>query len=174
MPTPLRSGARFCEDLSARPQILRHTRSVPEPLDATDRAIVRELLVDGRISLTELAGRVHLGLSATRSRVRRLEQIGVLVGYHAHVSGDAVGLPIRAVIRLFVHGALYDEADQVLARLPQVVRCLRVSGEACYLLDVWAASVTELGSVEQALATTGTVATDIVYDVVLERPPAIS
>jgi Lrp/AsnC family leucine-responsive transcriptional regulator len=48
-----------------------------------DRALLAALARDGRASYTELAERVGLSVSAVHQRVRRLEQRGLITGYHA-------------------------------------------------------------------------------------------
>jgi Lrp/AsnC family transcriptional regulator, leucine-responsive regulatory protein len=86
---------------------------------------------DGRASLTELSNEIHLGVSATRARLHGLEQRGVITGYTARVDPAACGFALRGVVRMKLRGALYDKVADVLARHPQIVRCLRVTGEAC-------------------------------------------
>lgn len=59
------------------------TRAV---IDRTDRKIIAALVADARLSMTELAQRVHLSRTAVLARVRRLEAQGIIRGYHASVS----------------------------------------------------------------------------------------
>ena len=63
-------------------------------MEEIDRAIVGALTVDGRLSYTDLAERVGLSVSAVHQRVRRLEQRGVISGYTAKVSYEAMELPL--------------------------------------------------------------------------------
>ena len=62
-------------------------------LDPIDRAILRELQVDGRVSNLELAQRIHLSPSACLRRVKRLEDSRVIARYVALVDPKAVGQP---------------------------------------------------------------------------------
>lgn len=55
-------------------------------MDPVDRAIIRALVEDARLSMAELGRRVGLSRTATLARVRRLEAEGVITGYHAAVS----------------------------------------------------------------------------------------
>ena len=50
-------------------------------MDAIDREILAVLQRDGRITATELAKRIQLGLSATSERLRQLRRSGVILGY---------------------------------------------------------------------------------------------
>jgi Lrp/AsnC family leucine-responsive transcriptional regulator len=139
------------------------------PLDELDRRLLAELQRDARTSLTDLARAIHLGVSATRARLRALEERGVITGYTARVDPAACGLPLRAVVRMKVHGALYDKVAEVLAREPQIVRCVRVTGEACYVAEVLAADMPDLSRITGELARVGSITTDLVYEVVVER-----
>lgn len=110
-------------------------------LEATDRAILRELAQDGRCSFTDLADRVGLSVSAVHQRVRRLEQRGVLRGYAAKVAHDQIGLPLTAFISLTpIDPAAPDDYPQRLEHLPEIESCYSVAGEESYILQVRVAS----------------------------------
>ncbi len=140
-----------------------------DTLDAADRQLLDAIQRDARASLTELAGRIHLGVSATRARLHSLEQRGVITGYTARVDPGAYGFMLRAVVRMKVHGALYDKVAEVLARQPQIVRCIRVTGEACYIAEIVAADMADLEAITSDLARVGSITTDLVYEVVVDR-----
>jgi Lrp/AsnC family leucine-responsive transcriptional regulator len=142
-------------------------------LDASDQRLLDAVQRDGRASLTELANAIHLGVSATRSRLHSLEQRGVITGYTARVDPAACGYTLRAVVRMKVHGALYEKVADVLARQPQIVRCVRVTGEACYVAEIVAADMADLETITSDLARVGSITTDLVYEVVVDRaiPP---
>ena len=61
-------------------------------LDRFDRAILRVLAGDGRISVTELAREIGLSKSPTQARLRRLERDGVITGYRALFDPIRLGL----------------------------------------------------------------------------------
>ena len=143
---------------------------VHRDLDASDRLLVRALQANARASLQELALQVHLGVSATRVRLQGLTERGVITGYTARVDAEACGYALRAVVRMKVHGALYDQVAQVLDREPQIVRCLRVTGETCYVAEVVARDMHDLERITGELARVGSITTDLVYEVVADRP----
>lgn len=125
---------------------------------------------DSRQSLTDLSGQIHLGVSATRARLQALEDRGVLTGYRTEVDPAALGYSLRAVVRMKVHGALYDKVTAVLERTPQIVRCLRVTGESCYVMEVVAVDMADLSEITADLARVGSVTTDLVYEMLVDRP----
>ncbi|TMV67175.1 winged helix-turn-helix transcriptional regulator, partial [Thioclava sp. BHET1] len=61
-------------------------------LDRFDHAILRILSTEGRISATELARRIGLSKSPTQSRLKRLEEKGVITGYRALLDPIRMGL----------------------------------------------------------------------------------
>ncbi|MEU4801731.1 Lrp/AsnC family transcriptional regulator [Actinosynnema sp. NPDC023587] len=149
-----------------------------ETLDATDWAILAELQRDGRVALTELGRRVNLSASATTERVKRLEQNGVITGYRATVDLDKVGYGVLAVVRLKYPGNRHEPLRVLLAERPEILECLRTTGEDCYTLKVAAGSMAHLEQVVNELTSFGTTTTNIVYSQTLpyrgvgDPPPA--
>ena len=69
-----------------------------DEIDDRDRAILRELMRDGRLTNAELADRVHLSQSACLRRVRMLEESGLIAGYVMLLDPAAAGLPGAAFV----------------------------------------------------------------------------
>ena len=114
-------------------------------MEDIDRAVVAALLHDGRLSYTDLAEAVGLSVSAVHQRVRRLEQRGVIAGYTARVSYEAVGLPLTAFVAIRpMDAAAPDDAPERLAHLREIEACYSVAGEDFYLLLVRVASPADL------------------------------
>jgi Lrp/AsnC family leucine-responsive transcriptional regulator len=67
-------------------------------MEELDRRLVGLLLADGRMSYTDLGKATGLSTSAVHQRVRRLEERGVITGYAATVSPEALGLSLTALI----------------------------------------------------------------------------
>lgn len=143
-------------------------------LDATDRLILTEMALNARISLTDLASRVHLGVSAVRMRLRRLETEDVVAGYRTEIAPPTLGFALHAVVRMKIHGALFDQVDAVIATEPQITRCLRITGESCYHLEVLARDMQDLQRITTRLASVGSITTDLVYEVVAARPTPVA
>ncbi|GAA3579638.1 Lrp/AsnC family transcriptional regulator [Nonomuraea rosea] len=134
-----------------------------ENLDATDWAILVEVQRDGRIPFTELGRRVNLGSSATTERVRRLESMGVITGYHADVDLEKAGYAVLAVVRLKYPGNRHEPLHRLLAERLEILECLRTTGDDCYTLKVAAASMGHLERLVGELADFGSTTTNIVY-----------
>ncbi|MFF4871727.1 Lrp/AsnC family transcriptional regulator [Streptomyces sp. NPDC003444] len=134
-----------------------------ETLDATDWAILTELQRDGRVAYTELARRVNLSASATKERVRRLEETGVITGYRAEVDPERVGYGVLAVVRLKYPGTRHEPLRRLLGERREVLECLRTTGDDCYVLKVAATSMGHLEELVDALADFGSTTTNLVF-----------
>ncbi len=71
-------------------------------IDSTDWKILEELQEDARLTYSELGRRVQLSQPAVSERVRRLEEAGIIEGYHATVNRELLGRPITAFMRMRV------------------------------------------------------------------------
>ncbi|SDK84147.1 Lrp/AsnC family transcriptional regulator [Nonomuraea jiangxiensis] len=140
------------------------------PQDDVDRALIAAVQADGRATLAKLAETIRLSVSATRSRLRSLEEHGVIRDYRARVEPEALGYTLRAIVRMKVHGSLYDKVAAILDREPQIVRCLRVTGESCYVMEIVATGMSDLERITSELARVGSITTDLVYEIVVDRP----
>lgn len=106
-------------------------------LDRTDRRILDILQREGRIAITELAQRVGLSTSPCSERVKRLEKTGVITGYHARVSPEAVGKTLLVFVEIKLSaksGEVFDKVRQELLHVPDVLECFLVSGSFDYLV----------------------------------------
>ncbi|WOI55142.1 Lrp/AsnC family transcriptional regulator [Palleronia sp. LCG004] len=116
-----------------------------ETFDRFDLAILDILGADGRISVTELAARVGLSKSPVQTRLKRLEQSGVILGYRALI--DPVRLRREHVA--FVEVKLTDTRESALdafnvavRQIPEIEQCHLIAGNFDYLLKVRTADMT--------------------------------
>jgi DNA-binding Lrp family transcriptional regulator len=108
-------------------------------LDRTDRALLAALQENARQSNKELAAGVGLAQSTVSERLRRLEQGGAVVGYHARIEPSAmsVGLEAMIAVRLRRHGAGEVEAFRARALShPEVVAVFHVTGANDFLVHL--------------------------------------
>lgn len=69
-------------------------------LDGIDLKILKELEVDGSLSIVELVGRVNLTNTPCSERVKRLERAGHITGYRAILDMDKLGLSHLTVMQV--------------------------------------------------------------------------
>jgi len=108
-------------------------------MDRIDRAILRELQADGRMSIVELAARVNLTRTPCAERVRKLEQAGVIQGYRAelepHAFDAAHVVLVQAQLRATTAREL-DEFNAAVRRVQEIQSCHMTAGGFDYLLEV--------------------------------------
>ena len=120
-------------------------RRGPQQLDAVDTEILRALRHNARVPYADLARTVGLSAPSVADRVRRLEQIGVITGYHAAVAPTALGLGVVALVGI----EQTDDGEQdliaaSLAKVPEVEDCWFVAGDQSFVLKVRVADVDAL------------------------------
>jgi DNA-binding Lrp family transcriptional regulator len=106
-------------------------------LDVVDRQILAELQADGRMTNVELARRVDLSAPPCLRRVRRLEEAGIIRGYHAEVDPVALGWEITffALVGLDSQKhAVLDAFQQEVKTWPEVRECHMIRGGGDFLL----------------------------------------
>ena len=133
--------------------------------------IVKLLVSNARLSFNALAKRVDLSPPAVAERVRRLENTGVLLGYHAKLERSAVGLPITAFVRLSCKGAKFQAVTRLALELPQVLECHHITGEACFLIKLAAPSIAELKILIERFREYGEADSSVVLSSVVEQKP---
>ncbi len=113
------------------------TRDRMAELDAIDLRILAELQADGRITNVELASRVGLSAPPCLRRVRRLEESGVLRGYHADVEPAALGFEVTffAIVGLESQKqVVLDAFEAEVIGWAEVRECHMIRGGGDFLL----------------------------------------
>ncbi|GGF28197.1 transcriptional regulator [Aliidongia dinghuensis] len=131
-------------------------------LDALDWRLLQALQRDARASYAELGRTVGLSPPAIAERVRRLEEAGVIQGYRAILDPAKVGLGITAVVRMRCPGEICSRLGDLIAHIPEVIDCRRVTGEDSGILTVVATSIPHLQEVIDELVAFGTTTTLVV------------
>lgn len=122
-------------------------------LDPTDTRILKHLQKDGRISNQDLADKVNLSPSACLRRVRRLEQDGIIDGYAALLNPTAVGRASNIFIEITLSSqseAALEAFETAIAKVPDVMECYLMAGEADYLVRVAVPSAEDYERIHKA------------------------
>jgi Lrp/AsnC family leucine-responsive transcriptional regulator len=126
-------------------------QTVEHLLDDIGWKILGELQQNARIPFAELGGIVGLSTPAVTERVHKMEEVGIIVGYRAHIDPAKVGLPILAFVNVKVGGENLGRFMEVAGRHPEVLECHRVTGAESFLLKVAVADVAHLETLLDAL-----------------------
>ncbi len=117
-------------------------------LDRTDKAILRLLQQNNKMSQRRIADEVNLSAPAVQRRIKRLEETGVIQANVAILDPAKVGQPIILFVQVAMESErtdLYEVAKRSFAAAPEVQQCYYVTGEADFILVV---SVRSMGDYE--------------------------
>jgi Lrp/AsnC family leucine-responsive transcriptional regulator len=111
-------------------------------IDSKAWKILECLQQDARLSLTELARAVEMSVPAVSERVKRLEEAGVIQGYHARLAR-------KSWLHLVGHGGHYRAQPYkkncwIPGSMPEVMECHHVTGADSYLFRLLARDVAHL------------------------------
>jgi DNA-binding Lrp family transcriptional regulator len=124
-------GERIMPDRTSSPPI--------SGLDRLDRAILRELQADGRLTNVELAKRVRLSPSPCLRRVKSLEERGFITGYRAVLDRPRMGRGLHVFVMVSLTSQRQDALEAFernVSVLDEVLECYLMAGESDYLLAV--------------------------------------
>ena len=148
-----------------------------ENLDSTDLALLDALQNNGRLSLVELAKRINLSATPCTLRMRKLEQDGVITGYHAKLDPAALGQALMVFVTVSLKAT--DEAtlkafNAAVKPVKPILECHMVGGGFDYLLKIRVRDMAEyrdiLGGVIGALPMVESTHSYFVMEEVKESP----
>lgn len=118
-----------------------HTNNVlPIDIDATDKQLLRLLQTQARMSITELAEQVNLSATPCTRRIKRLEEAGIITGYHTQTDAQKLGYPLAVFIAISMdrHTAdRFEHFEEKIQSFEEVVSCSIVTGRTeDYLIKV--------------------------------------
>ncbi len=140
-----------------------------DQLDETSWAILQALQENARISYAELGKLVGLTAPAVAERVRKLEDAGIISGYHAAVDMAALGLPISVVIQLRMNHGRSKEVIEIIRERPEVTTCYNLTGNDCFMVVASVASVEHLEKLLEVLTAFGQTTTSIILSTPVKR-----
>ena len=109
---------------------LTHSTEVKSVLDEIDHKIIRALVADARLSFRDLGERIHLSPNATAERVRRLQEVKVISGFHAKVDRAQLGAPLDAFIDVRLQpGTSANKFEALAIKIPGVITFAILTGE---------------------------------------------
>ena len=108
-------------------------------LDSFDRKILQELQSGGRLTNVELAEKVGLSPSPCLTRVRRLEEAGIVRNYVAILDAERLGPAVSVFIQITLalqSQQTLDTFEKAVGSMPEVMECYLMTGDSDYLLRV--------------------------------------
>jgi len=134
-------------------------------MDKIDKKLVGLLQENARYSLKQLSEKVFLSSPAVAARIEKLEEEGIISGYHAVVDTDRMGYHITAFINIEMNPKQKAAFIPYIAEVPNVIECNVVSGNYSMLMKVCFPSTTDLDKFIGQLQKYGHTETQIVFSV---------
>lgn len=113
-------------------------------LDDTDRAILHALQEDARTPFSQIARDIDMSSATVHDRVNRLQEAGVIEGYHAKIDPKAVGYGISAIVGLRVEQGREQDTLERLAAIDGVQEIHLTTGEWDVMARVYAKDADDL------------------------------
>ena len=114
-------------------------------IDDSDATILRLLQTRGRIKRTEIAEELGVSIPTVSERMRKLEERGVITGYHAVVDAKRLGRDITAFVRVRSTGSEhYDAFIEAVLGMDEVLELHSVTGGGSHLLKIRVANTAAL------------------------------
>jgi DNA-binding Lrp family transcriptional regulator len=108
-------------------------------LDAIDYKILYYLQLNGRISNIDLSQKIGLSPAPTLERVKKLEKLNVIQGYHAVVNKEKVNLGISVLVNVRLSkqiDGIINSFKLKVSKFPQVIECYKVAGKNDFVLKI--------------------------------------
>ena len=123
------------------------TEHSARPLDDIDRAMLRVLCEDGRISMLELATRLGISRGNAYARFERLRRDGVLAGFTARIDVRRLGLTVAAFVNVRIEQQSWQTIRKQLLAIEEVEYAALTTGGSDFVVLVRAANVETLRDV---------------------------
>ena len=106
-------------------------------LDEIDTKILSILRYNARASLSNIAEKIELSVPATSDRIKKLEDLDVILGYNVIVNPNNVGLDISAFITIISDSsANYEKIVDYANEANEIVECFATTGRGSHILLV--------------------------------------
>jgi DNA-binding Lrp family transcriptional regulator len=113
-------------------------------IDRLDVQILGRLTADARVGIAELAAGLGVSRNTVQTRIRRLEETGVLTGFRPIINLSAIGMPVEALISIELDQRRMAGVVAGLERLPEVLEVKTQAGREDLLVHVAIASLEAL------------------------------
>lgn len=138
-------------------------------LDEAGLEILRALQDDARIPFAQLGRKVGLSGPGIVERVRKMEEAGIIAGYHARINAAKLGYPVSAFVRLRVSRDHFQRVIALARDVREVRECHHAAGADTFLLKVVAASQDDLDQCVERFRQFGDVHTSVILSTPVEK-----
>lgn len=113
-------------------------------IDRLDAALLRLLSADPRALIMDLAAQLGVARNTVQSRMRRLEESGVVAGYRPEIDLPVLGLPVHSFVGAELEQGRIQDVIEELRQIPEVLEVHTTTGREDLLIRIAASSHEEL------------------------------
>ena len=101
----------------------------PAEIDDVDRQILSILMKDAKIPYTDIAKMIHVSGGTVHVRMKKMEQMGIVIGASLIIDYARLGYDISAFLGIYLDkSSLYGEVAEELKQIPEVVAAHYTTG----------------------------------------------
>ncbi|KRN58501.1 Lrp/AsnC family transcriptional regulator [Limosilactobacillus secaliphilus] len=139
-------------------------------MDQIDCKIINMLEENARVSLKEISAACFISSPAIAARISKLEESGVITGYHVSVNMEKIDYHVKAFIRVQLEPKQKSEFYPYMRSIPNVIECNCVTGDYSELIEVVFPSTTDLDNfINEIQRRFGKTSTQIVFSTSVEH-----
>lgn len=142
----------------------------PKVIDDLNWSILEELQKNARLATTEIGRRVGLSAPAVADRIEKMEELGIIKGYHTLLDFDKLDLTIRAFILFKNNNLKHAELIKLVESIPEVMEWHTITGSYAILLKIATDTSDRLAKIIEQLEENGETNTSLI----LSRSPRLS
>jgi len=142
-------------------------------IDTTNWKILKCLQQNARQSNTAIANKVGITSPAVAERIRKLEDAGVIEGYHAKVSHSKTDHQLKAIITLRAFMGKLKPFIEKVKEFNEVVNCYRITGNENIIMEVVLNNQKHLEQFIDQLIKYGETSTHIILSNIIENNPIV-
>ena len=106
-------------------------------LDSTDKKILSILKYNARDSVSSIADEINLSIPATSDRIRKMEEMNIIVGYKTVINPQKIGLDILALITIISESSAdYETIISYVNHEDEIIECFATTGRGSHILLV--------------------------------------
>lgn len=136
-------------------------------MDAIDINILEILKVNGRIPISELSKQISLSAPATKERIIKMEESGIIENYTININYKKINKPIEAFI-LFETVNCQAFREFCLTQ-ENILECSRLAGKYSYLVKIVTTDMNELEEFIDKALKYGSSSTHIVFSTIIKK-----
>jgi len=105
-------------------------------MDNLNWKILKCLQENARYSNAEIGRRVGITSPAVSERIKKMEDAGIIRGYHAHIAPIEVGYQLKAIITLRAFMGMLKPFLEKVKNYDEVLNCYRITGNENIVMEV--------------------------------------